>query len=645
MTAGVDAILSAATSLTEYRVPLALFFVVLVGLANLRGAKESGILFAIPTYGFVLSVFALLVTGVVRCAVNCPPAESAGTVVEPEHLLTFFLILKAFSAGTTALTGVEAIADGVGAFRYPQSKNAATTLAIMGVLSISMFLGISYLAHRTGVVYVEGAERTVVAQIAHAVFSGGAPFYILQIMSALILLLAANTAFQDFPRISSILASDNFMPKQFSSRGDRLVFSNGIIILALAAGFLIFAFDAELTRLIQLYLVGVFISFTFSQTGMVLRSRRLKPKGWQRTVVVSGIGAIITGVVLVVVVVTKFSGGAWMVIASIPVLVFMMRAIHKHYADLGTQLEDADRRPVDRRAGYQNIVILVTDLDRPTGRAVGYSRHLRPRTVSAVTDDPSLIEGWSILAPEIALTVLEGNGTRREKVKQHLRSLRSTVEEDDFLSLIIPETLGSRSILQILKNFGRQRLKASLLRERGIQVLNLPVVVDDFAPPEQDPDPRTSSTHRSCARIRGSQRDAPSDRVRGDPATIPTPRRVDRCRRERHERGWRGVAIGTHPPSTRDRSSTIPRYRRSVAPLPLQVRCGWIRPCRDGSDPGVRRPQQAPSDPARANGPDRQATPSIHEGRRRRQRHLPPGLIGNQERGPRRTPVLDDPDV
>lgn len=482
MTAGVDAIVSTATSLAPYRVEIALFFVVLVGLANLRGAKESGILFAIPTYGFILSVLALLITGFVRCTVDCPAAESAGTAVEPESMLTFFLVLKAFAAGTTALTGVEAIADGVSAFRYPQSKNAAQTLAIMGALSISMFLGISYLAHATGVVYVEGAERTVVAQIAHAIFSGGPAFFTLQIMSALILLLAANTAFQDFPRISSILAGDRFMPRQFSSRGDRLVFSNGIIILSVAAAFLIIAFDAELTRLIQLYLVGVFISFTFSQTGMVLHSRHLKPKGWRRTVIVSGIGATVTGIVLVVVVVTKFTGGAWMVIAGIPILVFMMRGIHKHYEDVKRQLDQPERRPVERRAGHQNLVILVTDLNAAVARAVGYAHHVQPRSISAITSDASLISRWRELAPEIDITVLDGHGSLARRVRNHLDEARRNIDHDDFLTLVIPEIYRSRSVLELVRRLGGQRLKASLLRERGVQVLNIPLVVGDVVP-------------------------------------------------------------------------------------------------------------------------------------------------------------------
>ncbi|MGH2806352.1 MAG: APC family permease, partial [Actinomycetota bacterium] len=292
ITAGVDAIVSAVPSLEHARVQMAVGFILFVTLMNLRGVRESGTLFAIPTYGFVLSIFLLLGTGAVRCLGGCPQAESSDLILHGEAgtALTFILILRAFAAGTTALTGVEAIADGVQAFRFPQSKNAATTLAIMGGLAISMFLGVSALADATNVRFEEHAARTVVAQIAHAVFGGGPLFYLVQVMTAAILILAANTAYQDFPRLSSILAQDHFMPRQFLNRGDRLVFSNGVVALAALAALLVVVFDAELNKLIQLYLVGVFISFTLSQSGMVLRWRRLKSPGWRRSAAINAFG-------------------------------------------------------------------------------------------------------------------------------------------------------------------------------------------------------------------------------------------------------------------------------------------------------------------------------------------------------------------
>ncbi len=270
--AGVFAIGSALPAANEHKVILAIAFVWLVTIANLRGTRESGILFAVPTYGFVASIMILIGVGLAQCLNGCPATEP----VEPIHnaattvsAIGLFAILRAFSSGATALTGVEAIADGVPAFRRPQARNAAETLAIMAALGITMFLGISWLAtHIDGTVASD--ERSLPGQIAFAVFDGGLGFYVVQFFTAAILILAANTAYQDFPRLSSILARDRFMPSQFMNRGDRLVFSNGIVVLAAASSLLIYAFDANLTRLIQLYVIGVFTSFTLSQTGMVM---------------------------------------------------------------------------------------------------------------------------------------------------------------------------------------------------------------------------------------------------------------------------------------------------------------------------------------------------------------------------------------
>jgi amino acid transporter len=482
VTAGVDAIASAAHSVSDVKVPMAVGFILLVTLANLRGVRESGTLFAIPTYGFILSIYVLLGTGFVRCLSGCPRAESATEHLETQAALTAFLILKAFSAGTTALTGVEAIADGVQAFRYPKSKNAATTLAIMGVFSITMFLGISFLAQRTHVVFTEESERTVVAQIADTVFGGGPLFYVVQIMTAAILILAANTAYQDFPRLSSILAQDRFMPRQLMNRGDRLVFSNGVLILATIASLLIWAFDADLNRLIQLYLVGVFISFTLSQTGMVLRWRKLREPGWKRSAVINGVGAVVTGVVLCVVVATKFSKGAWIVVSALPVVMFAMRSIHKHYEDVAAQLAHPDRRPPDLRPGNQHMVILVDQVDAATARAVGYARAMRPADVSGVTFDKSCHAAWKRLAPEIPLVYLAANGGRRSALRRHLRSTRSELPTHDFLTFVVPETLESKSLFEILRRPRLHRLKAMLLREPGVQVMDIPLLKDEIDP-------------------------------------------------------------------------------------------------------------------------------------------------------------------
>jgi amino acid transporter len=486
ITAGVEAITSLSEGLLDYKIPLAFSFIAFVTILNLRGTKESGTLFAIPTYGFVLSIYLMIGTGVVKCFGGCPLAESAPIAgeIHPESALTFFLILKAFAAGTTALTGVEAIADGVPAFRYPQSKNAATTLTIMAALSISMFLGISWLADNTGVVYLEEIEhqRSVVAQIAAAVFNEGPLFVLVQIMSAAILILAANTAYQDFPRLSSILAKDRYMPRQFMNRGDRLVFSNGVIILALLAGILIYLFDANLTRLIQLYLIGVFVSFTLSQSGMVVRLRRLRPPGWQRTALMSGFGGTVTGVVLVVIATTKFRGGAYLVIAATPVIMFLMYSVHKHYVDFADQLSSPERLPADRRPGNQHMVILVRRLDASTARAIGYARSIRPATVTAISADSSHHATWMRFAPDVPLEILDPGRSLGSRVRAYLRTRRSDLPTDDFLTLMVPEILESNSLFEIFKKPSIHRLKASLLSVQGVQVLDIPILRSEIDP-------------------------------------------------------------------------------------------------------------------------------------------------------------------
>jgi hypothetical protein len=410
------------------------------------------------------------------------PASGQRGHLEPEHALSLFLILKAFSAGTTALTGVEAISNGVPAFRYPQSRNAARTLTTMGVMSILMFLGISWLADQTHVVFTENAEQTVVAQIAHSVFGGGGMFYFVQVMTAGILILAANTAYQDFPRLASILAKDSFMPRQFMNRGNRLVFSNGILILAVLASLLIVVFNANLNSLIQLYLVGVFISFTLSQAGMVVHWRKTKELGWRHRMYINGFGALITGTVFLVVVTTKFLGGAWIVVAAIPVLIFMMLSINRHYRAVVTELAHPERRPVNRRVGEQHMVILVSSTDTSTARAVGYVRSVRPKSARAITFDKHHAAIWMRLAPDIPITVVTANGSVAADVRVHLRELRKTLPPGEFLTIVVPELLDRRGLIEILRRPRIHRLKGSLLAEPGVQVLDIPILREDIDP-------------------------------------------------------------------------------------------------------------------------------------------------------------------
>ncbi len=480
ITAGGDAIVSAIPSLAEHKVALTLGLIALVTLANLRGSKESGRIFAVPTYGFVVAIYVLIVTGLVKCVGGCPQAESAGEHLEPESMLTAFILLKAFAAGTTALTGVEAIAEGVPVFRFPQSKNAAATLGILGVLSISMFIGVSWLTDQTNVVYTEEATRTVVAQVANAVFGGGPMFYVIQVLTALILILAANTAYTGFPVLASILAKDKMMPRQFRIRGDRLVFSNGIVILAIAASILVVVFDANLNKLIQLYLVGVFLSFTLAQAGTVMRWRRTREPGWQRSALINAFGGSVTGIVLVVVILTKFETGAWIIIVATPVVMYLMRAVYKHYTYVGDQLGHPERKPLDRRPGNAHFVILVGRVDAAAARAVGYARSTRSVDMSALTFDAANHGSWRRLAPDIPLETLSVK--THDAVLARLRERRASLPQNDFLTVITPEVLKGEGLLEIIRHPGLHRLKAKLVKEADIQVLDIPLVAADIDP-------------------------------------------------------------------------------------------------------------------------------------------------------------------
>jgi amino acid transporter len=482
ITAGTEAVLTAAPGLAHLRVEIAMLFIAFVATINLRGVRESGVFFAIPTYLFIASMAVLLVTGFVKCLGGCPIAESATTVLHKESALTLFLLLKAFAAGTTALTGVEAISNGVPAFRYPQSRNAATTLTVMGTISISMFLGVSWLADQMHVRYVHGQETSVLGDIAHAVFGGGLGFYVVQVATAAILILAANTAFADFPRLASILSTDRFLPRQLMNRGDRLVFSNGVLILSILASLLIVVFNADLNRLIQLYLVGVFVSFTLSQSGMVVHWLRYKERGWRRSIVINAVGAALTAVVLCVVIATKFTEGAWIVVCATPLLMLLMRSIRKHYLDVAHQLGHPDRRPLDSRQGDHSAVLLVERVDAAMAHAVGYVRALRAREVWAVTLDKANAAAFKRLAPEIPISVLEENGSVEDSIRAFLMDKRKALPLGHFLSLVVPELLERKGLWEILRHPRLHRLKASFLGTEGVQLIDIPIFREDIDP-------------------------------------------------------------------------------------------------------------------------------------------------------------------
>lgn len=484
--AGTFALTSLVESLRDHKLAISLVFLMIVTVMNLRGSKESGSLFAIPTYAFVLSIATMLVVGFARCTFGeCPRAH-----ISPEHLdalqpLGLLLLLRAFASGATALTGVEAIADGVPAFRgrrpAEQARNAATTLAMLGVIAISMFAGITVLAHRVGA--IPSPERSVVSQIADAVFGGGVGFIVVQIATMLILVLAANTAYQDFPRLSSILAKDRFMPRQFINRGDRLVFSNGVLVLASAAALLLIAFKAEVSALIQLYVVGVFTSFTLSQFGMVQKWRKERPPGWKRYVALNGVGSATTAVVLVVVSIskfgfsfTKFQPGAWMVFVFAPLLVLMFRAISRHYKSVSLQLRRPEERPPVLSG--TRVVVLVARSDEATMRALGYARSLRPLEVRAVHvgrgDEAALLQrAWDERRLPVPLEIVQGDPHNIvDPVRSYVRALGQA--ENECVTVVIPEVFKGSGARHLLSRRRTLLLKASLLFERRIVLTDVP---------------------------------------------------------------------------------------------------------------------------------------------------------------------------
>jgi amino acid transporter len=484
VTAGTIAITSAAPALAEHKVLMAVALVGLLTLINLRGVREAGVIFAIPTYGFVTIVLGMLVMGFLRCLTGCPQAATSHLPLQPLGALTVFLALRAFASGATALTGVEAIADGVQAFRRPQAKNAATTLAVMAVISVSMFIGITALSQLLHVRVNEeiALTRSVLSQIGETVFGRGLVFFVLQGLTAGILILAANTSFQDFPRLSAILARDGFMPSQFKNRGDRLVFSNGVLVLALLAMALIYVYDAELTRLIQLYVVGVFTAFTLSQSGMVVRWRRLRSEGWRRRMVINGIGALTTGLVLVIVAVTKFAHGAWLVIAVVPVIVVFFQAVRRHYVSVGRRLQA--RLGEEATSGENVVILLVPALDQATLSAVAYLRAIRPERVVPVFLGPTSDLGdvqrrWRTAAPRLGdLQPLHADGDgRAASLRDVLRYLRSMSAPDGgFVTVVLPESVKGRSSFRFLAPKNAFWLKLALLLRGDVVVTDIPLL-------------------------------------------------------------------------------------------------------------------------------------------------------------------------
>ncbi|NTU83333.1 MAG: APC family permease [Chloroflexales bacterium] len=487
ISAGVAAITSLGgtwgfSEIKNYAVEIGLFFIALVTVANLRGVKESGVIFAVPTYAFITSILVMIAYALVRDAMVGPTPvvhPIAPEIPVAGETIGLWLVMRAFAAGCTALTGIEAISDGVPAFKTPESKNASATLSWMVGLLVTMFLGITYLAHLHGAVPNEFTHETVVSQIARTVFGTGPIYFIIQAATALILVLAANTAYADFPRLASFLSRDRFLPRQFSSRGDRLVFSNGILALGFFSALLVVVFQANEIAMLPLYAIGVFISFTLSQSGMVKRHLTVKEEGWRRGALINGIGATLTAVVLVVLSVTKFTHGAWVVMVLIPLLVILFQVIHRHYIGVAEQLSlTTAAKPIPVRR--LTAICLVSGIHKGVLPALELAKSLAPDNVTAVyvNLDPEHIERvktrWAEWGCEVPLVVLES------PYRSLITPLMNYIDEiegryrDGHVMVILPEFIPLRWWEHLLHNQTGLILRTALMFRKGKTVISVP---------------------------------------------------------------------------------------------------------------------------------------------------------------------------
>ena len=478
--AGIAALTSAVPALHPYRIVLSVLAVAGVALGNLRGVRESGRLFAAPTYFFVTCIMATVAYGLVGAIFDWLP--EAPYAPHPPGLegLGLFLLLRSYAAGCTALTGVEAVSNGVQALKPPEGRNAQAVMTTLGVISIVMFLGITYLAYDFGV--VPGGDETVVSKIARRVWGNGAPYYAVQASTLLILVLAANTSYADYPRLSSILARDRFVPRQFANQGDRLVFSNGILILSGFAILLIVAFQGDTHALLPLYAIGVFISFTLSQSGMVRRWLRLREKGWQWRVWINGVGAAVTGVVLLTLTVTKFVEGAWIVVVVIPLLVTTFVVMHRHYDEVARELslEGFEGPP----AFQHTVLVLIGDVHRGVVRAVQYARTLAPtaavRAVYVETDPAHTARledkwgKWGLGVPLVVLTSPYRSLLR--PLLDYLDQIQSRGGEQ-MVTIVLPEFLPRHWWQHVLHNQTALLVKGALLFRRNTVVADVPYLL------------------------------------------------------------------------------------------------------------------------------------------------------------------------
>jgi amino acid transporter len=484
---GVAALTSAFPALYSYRVIICVAVVVLVALANLRGVRESGTIFAFPTYAFVLLCGGLVIVGMVRWLMGDLPPQVQHAPVEAAQGLTLFLILKAFSGGCSAMTGTEAISNAVPAFKPPESRNAGITLGIMAAVLGFLLIGVTALSQIVHVAPMLDGSDTVLSQVARAVYGNGTVFYFaLQIATMAILFLGANTSYAGFPRLSSVLARDGLMPRQFMNRGDRLVFSNGIIGLTVAAIVVIVIFGAKTHSMIPLYAVGVFMSFTLSQSGMVIHWFRLRTSGWRQRALMNGVGATLTAIVSVVIVITKFTHGAYLVVAAVPALVGVFYVVKRHYDRVARVLEPQSPFEVEEMEKLAEsrprttAVLFVAQVNSLTARSLSLARSLSPDDVHAVTigGDPvrleNLQQSWARISPDMPLEVVDS--PYREFVKPALAYVRSLEPGPDHtVAVIIPEFVVEHWWENLLHNQNALRLKGALFLVPWVVVMSIPL--------------------------------------------------------------------------------------------------------------------------------------------------------------------------
>ena len=489
VSAGVAAIVSAFQNLAPYRVELCVGFIVVVTLANLRGIKESGALFAPPTYLYVLSLASLIIVGLYKVYFqDLGPIDHsdayAQELLSGQKTLTLFFFLKAFSSGAVALTGIEAVADGVPAFEKPEAKNASKTLMWMAVILGTSFLGLSMLAQKIQPIKDHEGEIkiTALAQMAEQVYGGrNIFFYITQFATFGILILAANTAYADFPRLSSIIARDNFLPRQLMNRGDRLVFSNGIIFLGIAASILVISFGGIVNALIPLYAVGVFTGFTLSQFGMLVRHRKLKEPGWQLRAFFSGVGALTTFSVAGIVVVVKFTDGAWIPAVVIPTMMTIFLAVNRHYTRVRSFLRIEEGYVAPRRT--HTVLVLVGSVNKGVLQAVKYAESLRPDRLLALSvvgspeEKSKLSNDWAKYGMTVELETLNDDFRNlTDTILTHINRIDNE-DSDDIITVVIPEFVTAiRS--QWLHNQSALAIKARLLYRKNTVVTSVPIVIE-----------------------------------------------------------------------------------------------------------------------------------------------------------------------